>query len=274
MRTLRHERARGKQKLRRGPYTLADRSRYHPNSVTIRTPLPLHHGVANTPPGHGGRVAPTPHGRRGGEASSSRNSFCHKELCIQPRRDRAAGPPIATGLTSKGRLCTQLLARMRFPRPGFGRYRVHRIGWLLLILFGLGWLACEVPLAAPKRSEALENPWRRTRHGWEEIGSLSTESRPHRPSLHPIVVALLELFLATAALIAFSVRKTRFPIPPFSGAATLPVPDGGTSWSAMVPRAAGCHGHACVAMRPGYSVSRDMPTTSVGMAPVFRNRSY
>ena len=38
-------------------------------------------------------------------------------------------------------------------------------------------------------------------------------------------------------------------------------------------RSRGCHGHARVAMRLSLSAFRDMPTTSVGMAPVLPSRS-
>lgn len=46
--------------------------------------------------------------------------------------------------------------------------------------------------------------WRRTRDGWERPSQWSFRRRSQPPALHPVVVGLLEAFLAAAALIAFS----------------------------------------------------------------------
>lgn len=83
------------------------------------------------------------------------------------------------------------------------------IGWLLLILLGLGWLASEVPLAGPQPDGRPESVWRRTRDGWEKISWWTPRTRTPRTVLHPMVVGLLEMFLALAALIAFSEATDR-----------------------------------------------------------------
>jgi len=149
------------------------------------------------------------------------------------------------------------------------------IGWLLLILSGLGTLAGEVPAAEtpagglrsgrqitsrflvggdsvgdkrtpvhsrrqsrlpqlilrpplragqPHRREPATNvlardaeasavrsetAWRRTRDGWERPSRWTFHRKSRPPALHPIVVGLLEMFLASAALIAFSETGNR-----------------------------------------------------------------
>ena len=49
-----------------------------------------------------------------------------------------------------------------------------------------------------------ETAWRRTRGGWERPSRWTFHRKSRPPALHPIVVGLLEMFLASAALIAFS----------------------------------------------------------------------
>ncbi len=84
------------------------------------------------------------------------------------------------------------------------------IGWILLILVGLGWLAAEVPLpgprtlSAPGPNDSLLSDWRRTDAGWERSAVWATEPKGCRPAVHPVVLGLLQLLLASAALIAFS----------------------------------------------------------------------
>ncbi len=81
---------------------------------------------------------------------------------------------------------------------------MRKIGWILLILVGLGWVASEVPLSGPGPNDAPQTGWRRTAGGWEDCGVWATQPKGCRPAVHPIVLGLLQLFLASAALIAFS----------------------------------------------------------------------
>jgi hypothetical protein len=83
---------------------------------------------------------------------------------------------------------------------------VRSIGWLSLLLLALGWLAAEVPLAKAPPRESLD-AWRRTVDGWERPCWPTFREKVHRPSLHPLVVGLLEGLLASAALIAFSPHR-------------------------------------------------------------------
>jgi hypothetical protein len=46
--------------------------------------------------------------------------------------------------------------------------------------------------------------WRRTRDGWERPSRWALPRKSPAPAVHPIVVGLLEMFLALAALLAFS----------------------------------------------------------------------
>ena len=78
------------------------------------------------------------------------------------------------------------------------------IGWLSLVLLGLGWLASEVPLAETQQERQVETGWRRTVDGWEHSSRWTSDGRICRPALHPSVVGLSQLLLALAALIALS----------------------------------------------------------------------
>lgn len=78
------------------------------------------------------------------------------------------------------------------------------IAGLLLILLGLGWLACELPLGDDAREPGPKTAWRRTVDGWEQTTWWATEQPLRRPAIHPTIVALLQMFLALAALLIFS----------------------------------------------------------------------
>ncbi|MBN2474215.1 MAG: hypothetical protein JXB62_06390 [Pirellulales bacterium] len=81
---------------------------------------------------------------------------------------------------------------------------MRRIGWLLLLLLGLGYLASEIPSVATPSGHADQLDWRRTRDGWQRRVWAERPVAEDQPILHPAVVGLLELFLALAALIAFA----------------------------------------------------------------------
>lgn len=104
------------------------------------------------------------------------------------------------------------------------------IGCLVLVISTLGWLACHWPLVEPgvaagapelrlghggRAAERLaatpdalahevSTTWRRTADGWEHPTWWIQEPEPPRPKIHPLVVGLLQLFVALFALIAFS----------------------------------------------------------------------
>jgi hypothetical protein len=88
-------------------------------------------------------------------------------------------------------------------RLTFRRWLVRWIGWLSLLLLALGWLAAEVPLDKARPDESLGR-WRRTVDGWERPGWCTPQGGIHRPSLHPLVVGLLQGLLASAALVCLS----------------------------------------------------------------------
>jgi hypothetical protein len=75
------------------------------------------------------------------------------------------------------------------------------IGWLLLLLVVVAWVASELPSPGIV-AEVDDTPlWRRTRSGWEHVSGLFPV-HPRQPALHPGVVAAAELLLSMAALIA------------------------------------------------------------------------
>jgi len=81
------------------------------------------------------------------------------------------------------------------------------IGWLLLGVMLLGWLASEIPSSGSQPVGQSLTDWRRTAQGWQRVTWGTLEQGPRRPTLHPVVVAAGELMLALAALIAFSVPE-------------------------------------------------------------------
>jgi hypothetical protein len=79
---------------------------------------------------------------------------------------------------------------------------------------------CASPLSAafdlPRRDAGAsgvgaETVWRRTRDGWERPSRWALPRKSSAPAVHPIVVGLLEMFLALAALLAFSGAGKRHP---------------------------------------------------------------
>lgn len=80
---------------------------------------------------------------------------------------------------------------------------MRRIGWLLLAMVVLGWLAVELPMQKTPAATA-DVAWRRTQHGWQRATWLAEPVPPRRPTLHPGVVAALELLLSVMALVAFA----------------------------------------------------------------------
>lgn len=96
------------------------------------------------------------------------------------------------------------LSRNSFPLWALRRFPVRLIGPLVLILFGLGWLASEVPLPRTQPRAAVTTGWRRTRDGWEHSSCWTRDGKTRQPALHPNVVGLLEMFLAVAGLLALS----------------------------------------------------------------------
>jgi len=78
------------------------------------------------------------------------------------------------------------------------------VGLLLVLLLLLGWLACDLPLPGAPPQVVDEPQWRRTAVGWEVPNWPQPDTAEHRPTLHPAVVALLELLASCAALVAGS----------------------------------------------------------------------
>ena len=84
---------------------------------------------------------------------------------------------------------------------------MQRIVGVLLILWGLGWLASQIP-ATPDHPPPPASSWRRTCDGWERADWLSGDMSPRQPALHPVVVGLVLLLFALAGLIGLARRRT------------------------------------------------------------------
>lgn len=80
------------------------------------------------------------------------------------------------------------------------------VGWVLLTIAIAGYLAAEMPSAAPPEPSPPGSLWRRTRDGWQHARWLAPdEAIPfRRPALHPAVIGMLQILLSAAALVAFS----------------------------------------------------------------------
>jgi len=87
---------------------------------------------------------------------------------------------------------------------------MRSIGWITVILIATLWIASEVRLPAANDPAPRDSGWRRTRDGWERSSRLLRKPIAH-PSLHPSVVASLEILLAIFALTAFPATTRRVP---------------------------------------------------------------
>jgi hypothetical protein len=85
---------------------------------------------------------------------------------------------------------------------------MQRIVAVLLVLWGLGWLASQIP-APPDPQPPPASSWRRTSDGWERAEWLSGNPLRRQPALHPAVVGLVLLLFASAALIGLSPDEHR-----------------------------------------------------------------
>jgi len=80
---------------------------------------------------------------------------------------------------------------------------VRTIGWLMLVLVCLCWIASELPISGDQD----RNGWRRTRIGWEHQEKWPTNIVVREPALHPTTVGSLQLLLSLMALVAFPAQQ-------------------------------------------------------------------
>jgi hypothetical protein len=78
------------------------------------------------------------------------------------------------------------------------------VGWLLLVLVVAGCFVNRWPLANSGGEPRPAAEWRRTADGWERLVVATPGGESHRPALHPMIVAVLQVLLTLAAMIAFS----------------------------------------------------------------------
>jgi hypothetical protein len=78
------------------------------------------------------------------------------------------------------------------------------IGWLLLLLIGLNWLASQLPSSTQTSSSGLAANWRRTVNGWERLPLPATEGPTAAPAIHPALLGMLEILATLAAMKVFS----------------------------------------------------------------------
>jgi hypothetical protein len=87
---------------------------------------------------------------------------------------------------------------------------MQRIVGALLVLWGLGWLASEIPVA-PDHEQPPMSSWRRTGDGWERAEWLYGNVSRQPPALHPAVVGLALLLFVLAASLGLSPNEQLAP---------------------------------------------------------------
>jgi hypothetical protein len=87
---------------------------------------------------------------------------------------------------------------------------MQRIVAVLLVLWGVGWVASQIP-AAPEVQQPRTVAWRRTCDGWERAEQLFGDLSRPQPVLHPAVAGLVLLLFALAALSGLAPDEHRSP---------------------------------------------------------------
>ena len=110
------------------------------------------------------------------------------------------------------RLARELPSRRgNFLENGTRSAAVKWIGLGLLLVIAAGWTASSISLSwlAPANSLTPWD-WRRTRNGWQQAEWLMPPPVQQKPTLHPSVVAMLELLLSIGGLAAFPAQGRGF----------------------------------------------------------------
>jgi hypothetical protein len=87
---------------------------------------------------------------------------------------------------------------------------VQRIGWILAVIFALGWLASEIPVqnAVSNDQPKVQTCWRRTIDGWENSSQWSFYAFTSRPTFHPIYLsAVLCIAVAWIVLVGYLTKS-------------------------------------------------------------------
>lgn len=83
-------------------------------------------------------------------------------------------------------------------------------GWTTIVCCVVGILLCEL-LASTDLPRHNEIPWRKTAQGWERAVWLVALVPTGAPALHPVALALMQLALSIAALMAFPAHSRPAP---------------------------------------------------------------
>jgi hypothetical protein len=86
-------------------------------------------------------------------------------------------------------------------RPAADEGQMQQIVGAILILFGLGWLASQLPTTPVEPPLSHETTWRRTCDGWERADWLRGDLLREQPALHPAILGLALMLFALAALV-------------------------------------------------------------------------
>lgn len=130
-------------------------------------------------------------------AGSRRHSLRRLVLSMVARNNE----PLPFGISRSG----LPLGRTQSVRRLASGHTLHRIAWLSLTIVAVGWLAVEIPLADSPLQTPCGTDWRRTRDGWQRRSEWVQANPPasHR-LLHPVLIGLAQLLIATTSLVAFS----------------------------------------------------------------------
>jgi hypothetical protein len=153
--------------------------------------------VANPPRGSRRGVAKTARGRLGlriGQSTANRfletcsvlTSAC---LAVLVQELRPPVPRVPVGSA---------------PKP-FYRHEMRSVGWIAALVLAGAWFLSDLP-SPGIMADPPPPAWRRTGEGWVHFTRVLPPSHTRQPGLHPALVAILEILISSASLLAFSGR--------------------------------------------------------------------
>jgi hypothetical protein len=98
--------------------------------------------------------------------------------------------------------------------PLFWRIAVRWVGWILVVLLAVAWLAVELPPLVASKPPNDQGLWRRTRNGWERADWLLPQPAPPPFGVHPAGLALLQVIASVGGLCLARSQGSARPVSP------------------------------------------------------------
>lgn len=98
--------------------------------------------------------------------------------------------------------------------PLLWRIAVRWIGWILVVLLAVSWLAVELPPLVASKPLNDQGLWRRTRSGWERADWLLPQPAPSPLGMHPANLALLQVIASVGGLCLARSQGSAQPVSP------------------------------------------------------------